>query len=50
MTQINIQGHLLISHCSSIDNLKSESGEQEADFIQCIVWRKQAGELGKISN
>ena len=26
---------------------KSESGEQEADFINCIVWRKQAENLCK---
>lgn len=26
---------------------KSEDGETEADFIQCVVWRKQAENLAK---
>ena len=45
MTQSNIA---FVNFTLAVNRqFKSESGEQEADFIQCIVWRKQAENLAK---
>jgi len=45
MTQSNIP---FVNFTLAVNRaFKTESGEQEADFISCIVWRKQSESLAK---
>lgn len=40
------QGQVVATFSLAVNrNFKSQNGEREADFISCVIWRKQAENL-----